>query len=106
MRIALPSLGQDVVSRDTAQFPPGLSRYFAFLQVVGSDGRDSSPAHLNQSLTIAARGKRLFSVALSAGYDRKSGVLRLALGVKNIGIRTSDSRRSVVVADVTIGYRA
>jgi hypothetical protein len=57
-------------------------------------------------VTFTGHGKRLFSIVLSAGYDRRSRALRLAVGVKNIGIRTFDSRRSVVVADVTIGYRA
>jgi hypothetical protein len=102
----LPKRGHKLVSRNTTRIPRRLRGILSYVQLIGADGKYSAKARVRQPLVFAdPTGKKLFSLTLTLSYQRKTGALRLALALKNIGVRNYKSKAAVVRARVTICWK-
>lgn len=103
IRLALPRVGHRRNARTTTRIPRRLPGYYAYVQVIGANGKASPRAGPRHPLVMKGPdGKKLFSITLRTRYETTSGRVDVSLTLKNIGVR---HRPSVVRARVTLAWR-
>jgi hypothetical protein len=103
--VSLPGPGAYADTSNSLNFPTGLSKLSAYLQLVPGHGKDTNPVRAGQPLVFSRRdGTRLFALTLRVHYDRNSGMVALRLRIQNLGVPRAEASNTRVVADVTVGY--
>ena len=105
LRLAAP--GHRRVEHSTAHLPARLPGYYAYVQLVKSDGTlspQSGPGH--HLVLLRKDGKAQAVLTLGARYDTKTGRLRLTLTLDNVRIRNYKAKNAGVSAVVTVGWRS
>jgi hypothetical protein len=105
--LPMPRPHRSYVTRHTLKLrhhPPGV---FIFMQLHRRDGTWSPEVPIGRKVVLAAaNGRRQGEVTLqSARYDRRKGIVRFAVRVRNIGVPKRRYRRVRVTLAVSVTWR-